>query len=137
MIGYDLMSNLVQEDKIDNITPMPTAKATGVLSQDGTASAAVPNNTMKSSKPSIDELFKRYLINPGPDLIVADEAHQIKNPKARKSIILGKVKTPLRIALTGSPLQNNLIEYWCMVNWVKPFHLGLFHFCLIYRLWFD
>lgn len=48
----------------------------------------------------------------GPDLIVCDEGHLIKNEKAIRSQALNRVKTRRRIMLTGTPIQNNLKE--CM-----------------------
>ena len=53
--------------------------------------------------------IREALCDPGPDLIVADEAHVIKDKNSKINKALEKVRTKRRIALTGSPLQNNLI----------------------------
>ncbi|KAG9447661.1 hypothetical protein H6P81_013789 [Aristolochia fimbriata] len=63
----------------------------------------------------------------GPDILVCDEAHMIKNTRADITQALKQVKCQRRIALTGSPLQNNLMEYYCMVDFVSEGFLGSSH----------
>lgn len=59
------------------------------------------------------------LLLTGADVVVADEGHVIKNPATDKARALMRIKTKKRVALTGYPLQNRLIEYYTMVNWVQ------------------
>ncbi|KAL0382612.1 UNVERIFIED_CONTAM: protein CHROMATIN REMODELING 20 [Sesamum calycinum] len=52
-----------------------------------------------------------HALQVGPDILVCDEAHIIKNTKADTTQALKQVKCQRRIALTGSPLQNNLMDF--------------------------
>ncbi|KKY33350.1 putative snf2 family helicase [Diaporthe ampelina] len=66
----------------------------------------------------------RTLILESPSIVVGDEAHQLKNEKSQRSGIASRFRTQTRIALTGSPLANNVDEYYAMIQWVAPGFLG-------------
>ncbi|PRP76844.1 DNA excision repair protein ERCC-6-like [Planoprotostelium fungivorum] len=58
------------------------------------------------------------------DLIVVDEAHDIRRSIGGVAQLMDAVKTRRRIALTGSPFQNRISEYWHLWNFVNPNFLG-------------
>ncbi|NWR06542.1 ER6L2 protein, partial [Paradoxornis webbianus] len=56
--------------------------------------------------------------------VILDEAHRIKNPKAQITQIMKSLKCSVRIGLTGTILQNNMKELWCVMDWAVPGLLG-------------
>lgn len=59
-----------------------------------------------------------------PNLVVADEAHTVKNLKSKLNLAMNRFKSTSRIGLTGSPLANNLDEYYALIDWIAPGYLG-------------
>ena len=57
-------------------------------------------------------------------IIVADEAHKMKNTDSSLAQVAKRLKSTSRVALTGSPLANNLEEYYAMIDWIAPGYLG-------------
>ncbi|KAJ1937393.1 hypothetical protein FBU59_004762, partial [Linderina macrospora] len=64
--------------------------------------------------------IRLWMLDRGPSLIIADEGHNIKNPATRISTMANLLRSKSRICLTGYPLQNNLEEYWTMVDFCYP-----------------
>ena len=61
-----------------------------------------------------------------PDVLVLDEAHtMLKNTTNKGFKLLRAIKTKRRILLTGTPLQNNVTEYFHMVEFVRPGVIGV------------
>ncbi|KAI1082259.1 hypothetical protein F5B20DRAFT_29430 [Whalleya microplaca] len=56
--------------------------------------------------------------------IVLDEGHLIKNPKAKISIAVKKLISNHRLILTGTPIQNNVLELWSLFDFLMPGFLG-------------
>lgn len=57
-------------------------------------------------------------------VMVADECHQIRNPRARTTHAVLAMNTKHRIGLSGTPVQNSLVDLWSQFDWLSPGFLG-------------
>ncbi|MFI2707490.1 DEAD/DEAH box helicase, partial [Nocardioides sp. CER28] len=58
------------------------------------------------------------------DLVVADEAQHLKNPASSTARNIRLIPSRARVALTGTPVENDLSELWAILDWVVPGLLG-------------
>lgn len=56
--------------------------------------------------------------------IVLDEAQHIKNVSAQRTGAIKKLKSEYRIALSGTPIENDLTELWSIMDFLMPGYLG-------------
>ncbi|MGV9696535.1 DEAD/DEAH box helicase [Streptomyces sp. NPDC003470] len=57
-------------------------------------------------------------------MVVADEAQHVKNPYSDTARQLRSIGARARVALTGTPVENNLSELWAVLDWATPGLLG-------------
>jgi len=57
-------------------------------------------------------------------LVILDEAHYIKNPDSARAKALKSLNADARLALTGTPVENNLSELWSIFDFALPGYLG-------------
>jgi hypothetical protein len=58
------------------------------------------------------------------DSVALDEAQQIKNPDSQVARVACALRTPRPLALTGTPLENRLLDLWSILQFLNPGFLG-------------
>ena len=56
--------------------------------------------------------------------VILDEAQFIKNPGAQVTQSVKQLKSEHRLALTGTPMENRLLDLWSIVDFIQPSYLG-------------
>ncbi|MFD5422626.1 DEAD/DEAH box helicase [Streptomyces sp. NPDC127069] len=57
------------------------------------------------------------------NLVIADEAQLIKNHRTATAAAMRRIRSDVRVALTGTPVENSLTDAWSLMDWLNP---GLF-----------
>jgi SNF2 family DNA or RNA helicase len=64
------------------------------------------------------------------NMVILDEAQAIKNPETRRATVIKRLPRRIGVAVTGTPVENRLMDLWSIVDFVLPGFLGT-------REWFD
>ncbi|KAL0145871.1 DNA dependent ATPase [Mucor lusitanicus] len=68
--------------------------------------------------------YREILLKHRWGYVVLDEGHKIRNPDSGTTLAIKQFKTPHRIILSGTPIQNNLKELWSLFDFIFPGRLG-------------
>lgn len=69
-------------------------------------------------------IYSKHILPREWGYVVLDEGHKIRNPDLDISLTCKRIKTYNRIILSGTPIQNNLLELWSLFDFVFPGRLG-------------
>lgn len=61
-----------------------------------------------------------FYMNKNFKACIIDEAQNIKNPKAGTTKSVKKIKAQTKLALTGTPIENSVIELWSIFDYIMP-----------------
>jgi DNA repair and recombination RAD54-like protein len=77
-----------------------------------------------AAAPADDSMLQGHSNNGICDLLICDEAHKLKNAESGLAKSLNTLPAKKRILLSGTPMQNELTEFFNMVNFCNPSVLG-------------
>ena len=96
------------------------------------AHSGTNNNDKKPDLSEIDVIITTYgTLNRLPwlsetswDMVILDEAQAIKNPTAKQTRAIKLLTSRVRFVLTGTPIENRLLDLWSLFDFVAPGLLG-------------
>ncbi|MEU3317379.1 DEAD/DEAH box helicase [Streptomyces sp. NPDC006662] len=108
------------EREIQRFAPaVPTARYHGPdRTLDGATGQTVVITTYETVRRDVDLLVAQPF-----DLVIADEAQLIKNHRTATASAMRRIRSQVRVALTGTPVENSLTDAWSLMDRLNP---GLF-----------
>ena len=99
------------------------------LSKSQKAAKRIVDNVVKNGHVLVTtysglQTYAEQLLNVDWEYAVLDEGHKIRNPNTAITLHCKDLRTANRIILSGTPMQNNLIELWSLFDFVFPLRLG-------------
>ncbi|KAJ5654329.1 hypothetical protein N7490_001332 [Penicillium lividum] len=95
----------------------PPAERSRLQAQLGTADVVVTSyDVCRNDNEILNKINWNYC--------VLDEGHLIKNPKAKITISAKRLMSNHRLILSGTPIQNNVLELWSLFDFLMPGFLG-------------
>ncbi len=105
--------------------PPPTSTTTDVTTVVGEGEQTDVTNAIPSEERKyIQELLSKHSHNTVCDLLICDEAHKLKNAESGMSKTLALLPVKKKILLSGTPMQNELEEFFNLVNFCNPNVIG-------------
>ncbi|ODV97065.1 hypothetical protein PACTADRAFT_48830 [Pachysolen tannophilus NRRL Y-2460] len=69
-------------------------------------------------------IYAKHILPQRWGYVVLDEGHKIRNPNSDISLTCKQLKSHNRVILSGTPIQNNLVELWSLFDFIFPGRLG-------------
>lgn len=107
-LGYDRIAIFVADDKRNRLTDFTKGMVYSIM--------IVGYEKLRT----IQEELKAARI----DIVIADEGHRLKTAQNKSALAIKSLDTDRRIILSGTPMQNELSEFFTMVDFVNPNFLG-------------
>nr|POE73011.1 dna repair and recombination protein rad54b [Quercus suber] len=104
-LGKERIGVFVAENKNARLTDFTMGKAYSVMIIGYEKMRMVQSDLQKGS---------------GIDIVIADEGHRLKTAQNKSALAIKSLNTERRIILSGTPIQNDLAEFYTMVDFVNP-----------------
>ncbi len=112
-----LMGNWIKE--LNMFAPKLKASAYHGLDRQIDLKADVIITTFAILRIDIEEIKKTTW-----SMVVVDEAQNIKNPDTSQTVAVKSLKSDIKIAMTGTPVENKLTELWSIFDFINKGYLG-------------
>lgn len=126
--GMDISKEEVLENTFESISPDEDLPTTASVKSRAAAKSIVDSVVEKGhvlvTTYAGMNIYRQFLLDKEWGYCVLDEGHKIRNPDSTISLTCKQIRTPNRIILSGTPIQNNLTELWSLFDFVFPGRLG-------------